>query len=73
MQKCRKAVILIFNFQKCQNAFISVFNNSYDLPMITMRKFHPRVLDEVSIELDKFDFQVENLKKTFFSFTDKDG
>jgi hypothetical protein len=41
--------------------------------MITMRKFHPRVLDEVSIELDKFDFQVENLKKTFFSFTDKDG
>jgi hypothetical protein len=35
-----------------------VFNNSYDAPMITVRKFHPQVVDEVGIELDKFDFQV---------------
>ena len=48
------------NIEKCKNAqtaVISVFNNSYDAPMITMRRFHPKVLDEVSIELDKFDFQ----------------
>ena len=45
------------NCKNAQNPVISVFNNSYDAPKITVRKFHPKVLDEVSIELDKFDFQ----------------
>jgi hypothetical protein len=35
--------------------------------MITVRKYHPKVADEVSIELDKFDFQ--NWHSYCFLFT----
>jgi hypothetical protein len=34
-----------------------VFDNGVNGPRIKMKKFHPRIDDEVSIKLDKFDFQ----------------
>ena len=47
----------VFTGRNTQHPYFAVFNNSYDAPMITVRKYHPKIKDEVSIELDKFDFQ----------------
>ena len=70
--KANERILVGSKFLQCSFAslltyFTAVFDNGPNGPRIQMQKYHPRIVDQITIKVDRFDFQ--NYHHYCFLFT----